>query len=98
MTANTPGNSGGGRQVAQAAEHARAAVRELAAHAGSQPGHIDMPGSPSPWQSTRQPGAAAQWGSPMLRTDLVLKMLCGQNMELRELCSAFRISCRQRLD
>ena len=34
----------------------------------------------------------------MLRTDLVLKVLCGQDMELCELRSTFGIACRQRLD
>jgi Asp-tRNA(Asn)/Glu-tRNA(Gln) amidotransferase A subunit family amidase len=66
MTANTPEASGGGRpagahaehetrkEVTQAAEHALAAVRELAAHAGSQPGRIHKPGS---WRGSPQ----ARW-------------------------------------
>ena len=50
MTANSAGSSGGDSQVGQAAEHALAAVRELAAHAGSQPG--SWQGSP---QARRHP-------------------------------------------
>ena len=34
----------------------------------------------------------------MLRIHLVLKVLRGQNMELRDVRGTFRVSCRQRLD
>ena len=75
MTASTPENSGRGRPagahaehetrkvVGQAAEHALAAVRELAAHAGSQPGRVDERGS---WQGAPR----ARW-SPGLDTAAV---------------------------
>jgi Asp-tRNA(Asn)/Glu-tRNA(Gln) amidotransferase A subunit family amidase len=66
MTANTHRNPGKGRPagahaehetrkvVAQAAEHALAAVRELAAHTSSRPGRMDEPGS---WPGSPQ----ARW-------------------------------------
>ena len=64
MTANPPANSPRDKpadahaehetrkEVAQAAEHALAAVRELAAHAGSEPGRMLGPGS---WRPSPQP-------------------------------------------